>query len=413
MQQKATFNPTFCLCLLACVVILARPEVVQAQSLGAQASASAGGQVQTWANGFPGYYYNQSNNDVFAADEVGDVAGGSLGSSGSWTSSLAANIHVNNSASQFQFSASGSSDGSTGTTGPPNIGGGLTVGGVGYQLVVAASDPMEYSITIFGSATAASPANASVQLNVNNTGYLVADASGGGPGIVTVTGWIIPPYSVTYQISALTQTNGSYNGGPIVSTVAHANFSMTLTFTPRTWGACCLPGGGCSLEWEFGCDAQGGTYQGDGTACSFPPCVANTGACCLNDGSCQDMVESNCMMQGGVFHGLGNMCAATDCALDFGACCIPGYDCYQLIEPGCAYYGGTFSGPGSNCGPVMCSGVPGDVNDDGSVNVADLLAVINGWGPCPVPTTPCSADLNGDGVVNVTDLLLVINNWGP
>lgn len=58
---------------------------------------------------------------------------------------------------------------------------------------------------------------------------------------------------------------------------------------------------------------------------------------------------------------------------------------------------------------------PADVNCDGSVNVIDLLAVINGWGACPAPPAPCAADVapnGGDGTVNVLDLLFVINNWG-
>jgi hypothetical protein len=50
--------------------------------------------------------------------------------------------------------------------------------------------------------------------------------------------------------------------------------------------------------------------------------------------------------------------------------------------------------------------------DDGVVNVDDLLAVINAWGPCV--SECCAADLAGDdGVVNVDDLLAVINAWGP
>lgn len=50
----------------------------------------------------------------------------------------------------------------------------------------------------------------------------------------------------------------------------------------------------------------------------------------------------------------------------------------------------------------------GDVNGDGLVNVTDLLAVINAWGPCPM----CAADVNYDSIVNVSDLLIVINTWG-
>ena len=60
-------------------------------------------------------------------------------------------------------------------------------------------------------------------------------------------------------------------------------------------------------------------------------------------------------------------------------------------------------------------GAPGDITGDGSVDVDDLLAVINGWGKCPAPPRECNADIapdGGDGSVNVDDLLLVINNWG-
>jgi hypothetical protein len=49
-----------------------------------------------------------------------------------------------------------------------------------------------------------------------------------------------------------------------------------------------------------------------------------------------------------------------------------------------------------------------DINDDGVVNVDDLLLVIAAWGPCP----GCDADVNGDDTVGVDDLLLVIACWG-
>lgn len=53
----------------------------------------------------------------------------------------------------------------------------------------------------------------------------------------------------------------------------------------------------------------------------------------------------------------------------------------------------------------------GDLNNDGSVNVTDLLGVIGAWGACPAPAN-CPADRNFDGTVNVTDLLQVIGTWG-
>src|SRR5262249_31134834 len=50
---------------------------------------------------------------------------------------------------------------------------------------------------------------------------------------------------------------------------------------------------------------------------------------------------------------------------------------------------------------------------DGTVNVADLLQIINNWGPCPPPCLADIAPSGGDGQVNVADLLGVINAWGP
>lgn len=71
--------------------------------------------------------------------------------------------------------------------------------------------------------------------------------------------------------------------------------------------------------------------------------------------------------------------------------------------------GDAFLAHWQGCSQPIC--IAPDVNCDGAVNVADLLAVINAWGPCPAPPILCSADVNDDGAVNVADLLMVINNW--
>jgi hypothetical protein len=55
-----------------------------------------------------------------------------------------------------------------------------------------------------------------------------------------------------------------------------------------------------------------------------------------------------------------------------------------------------------------------DINDDGAVDVDDLLIVINAWGLCDPPPQVCTADISppgGDGTVDVDDLLMVINDW--
>jgi hypothetical protein len=49
---------------------------------------------------------------------------------------------------------------------------------------------------------------------------------------------------------------------------------------------------------------------------------------------------------------------------------------------------------------------PADVNEDGVVDVLDLLIVIDQWGETDSP-----ADINGDGIVDVNDLLTLINAW--
>jgi len=49
----------------------------------------------------------------------------------------------------------------------------------------------------------------------------------------------------------------------------------------------------------------------------------------------------------------------------------------------------------------------GDTNQDGSVNVTDVLLAVGDWGQSDSP-----ADVNGDGIVNVSDLLTIIDAWG-
>ncbi len=52
---------------------------------------------------------------------------------------------------------------------------------------------------------------------------------------------------------------------------------------------------------------------------------------------------------------------------------------------------------------------PADVDDDGTVGITDLLALLAAWGPNPGHP----ADLDGDGVVGITDLLALLAAWGP
>jgi len=87
-----------------------------------------------------------------------------------------------------------------------------------------------------------------------------------------------------------------------------------------------------------------------------------------------------------------------------------------------ASYGETFAGAGTSqyfvgAGCLADIAPLGSPPGDGTVNVDDLLAVINAWGPCANPNA-CPADIApagppiGNDVVNVDDLLAVINGWG-
>lgn len=51
----------------------------------------------------------------------------------------------------------------------------------------------------------------------------------------------------------------------------------------------------------------------------------------------------------------------------------------------------------------------GDVDVNGAVEFADLLALLGAWGPC----TGCAADLDGSGDVGFTDLTMLLSAWGP
>ncbi len=51
---------------------------------------------------------------------------------------------------------------------------------------------------------------------------------------------------------------------------------------------------------------------------------------------------------------------------------------------------------------------PGDVDNNGSVDVLDLLDLLAAWGDCE----GCAADVDHDGIVDVVDLLAILGSWG-
>ena len=194
--------------------------------------------------------------------------------------------------------------------------------------------------------------------------------------------------------------------------------------TGTCFGACCLPSGSCvQAISSSSCTSQGGTWQGGGVSCANANCPQPLGACCLGSSCLSDLSESDCVTGfGGQWLGGATTCEFNPCD-PLGACCL-GTSCLSdLTESDCTTgFGGVWQGAQSGCAKNPCTAdtCPADIapapNGDDTVNVADLLLVINSWGACPAPPTSCVADIapqpNGDNTVNVADLLFVIGNWG-
>ncbi|MFO0874924.1 MAG: right-handed parallel beta-helix repeat-containing protein [Phycisphaerales bacterium] len=58
-----------------------------------------------------------------------------------------------------------------------------------------------------------------------------------------------------------------------------------------------------------------------------------------------------------------------------------------------------------------CLAIPGDLNNDGHVDGADLGLLLGGWGPCG-DCNNCPGDLDGNCTVDGADLGLLLGNWG-
>ncbi len=56
----------------------------------------------------------------------------------------------------------------------------------------------------------------------------------------------------------------------------------------------------------------------------------------------------------------------------------------------------------------------GDLDGDGIIGVADILAIIGDWAPDGADCCPgCLGDVDGNLAVDVSDILFIVGNWGP
>ncbi len=62
--------------------------------------------------------------------------------------------------------------------------------------------------------------------------------------------------------------------------------------------------------------------------------------------------------------------------------------------------------------PVIRPPTPGDLDENGMVDGADLGLLLAGWGICQA-VAPCVPDLNDDEMVDGADLGILLSNWTP
>lgn len=55
---------------------------------------------------------------------------------------------------------------------------------------------------------------------------------------------------------------------------------------------------------------------------------------------------------------------------------------------------------------------PADLNTDQVVDINDLFAILDAWGPCDDPED-CPEDIDSDGVVDINDVFELFGAWGP
>jgi len=192
----------------------------------------------------------------------------------------------------------------------------------------------------------------------------------------------LPNYVVTTDAGATTTT-----------TIA---FAQWYKFVPAVTGA-----------YAFDvCGSVNDTKMAIGTACPASA-VSSFISLAYNDDSCA--CSSGCGT-GTTQNAWSSRLDATNTDLPLTGNLTAGQTYYVVLGS----YGtgsGAASGTLTITGPTPPPVCPGDLNNDGQVNGADLGLLLGNWGTCSA--TPCLGDLNLDGVVNGADLGLLLGQWGP
>ena len=108
------------------------------------------------------------------------------------------------------------------------------------------------------------------------------------------------------------------------------------------------------------------------------------GGCCFGS-QCVITTAISCSLSGGDYQGDGNGCDSDPCGEPgTGACCVSNSDCALVTMETCFILGGSFAGEFESCNEISCpTECAADINNDGQVDVNDLLMMIAAWGACP------------------------------
>ncbi len=165
-------------------------------------------------------------------------------------------------------------------------------------------------------------------------------------------------------------------------------------------GACCLPNGTCTVEFEACCVLAGGSFVGTGTICG------DTGACCFPDGSCSIEIQACCVLAGGNFVGAGTVCGPV------GRCCLPDGSCTDGLFKACCELVGGDHDPNLTCADdPSCVPQDGGCDEKGSLVIFSKIEIR--WDDAGNLLQDTFLQLTNDYPSNVTIQMYFINGDPP
>ena len=227
----------------------------------------------------------------------------------------------------------------------------------------------------------------------NQFGQQVTLATPGGPTVLTST---YQQFSITATAPmgtarcnlVLAIETFDNDGTNFDTNVVWDDVSFVVVPLP-TQAACCTCDGSCVVALLNMCPT-GSSQQAAGTTCVPSPCsTVSTGACCnTKTGACTSTTSAICTALGGSYLGDGIACSSGACPAATGACCH-GTTCTTTTAAACTGTNAGFLGAGSVCSPVARSGVvnvccKADFNGTGGVTVQDIFDFLSAWfAKCP------------------------------